>query len=94
MQYFIIHGLTLEEKRFRPSDWAQRLACVLTTFTPRLSKQSHIGYSNYVFPSHIDGVNCVVVDKCLRDIEPLAWKFLLDFAQDNHLQTFERHDRP
>jgi hypothetical protein len=32
-------------------------------------------------------MRCVVVDERLRQIEPLAWKFVQDFARDNQLQT-------
>jgi hypothetical protein len=38
----------------------------------------------------IDGVRCVVVDFRLRDLEPLAWKFVCGFASDNQLQTSEQ----
>ena len=34
VQYLIIHGKTLEGQRFRPSDWAERLAGVLSQFRP------------------------------------------------------------
>ena len=44
-------------------------------------------YSPYVFPRVIDGVRCVVVDERLRDIYPLAWQFVCDFADDNSLQV-------
>jgi len=38
----------------------------------------------------IDGVRGIVVDERLRDLEPLAWKFVVDFATDNHLKTETR----
>ena len=38
----------------------------------------------------IDGVRGIVVDQRLRDPEPLAYKFVVDFAHDNHLKTEER----
>ena len=34
VQHLIIHGKTLEGQRFRPSDWAERLAGVLSHFRP------------------------------------------------------------
>lgn len=82
----IIHGLTLEGHRFRPSDWAERLAGVMSQFRPPSSVGGHLTYSPYVVPRLIDGVRCVVVDARLRELEPLAWKFVVGFAQDNHLQ--------
>ncbi|XQU69699.1 Bacteriophage protein [Cupriavidus sp. H18C1] len=35
------------------------------------------------------GVKCVVVDARLREIEPKALDFVLNFARDNHLQLVE-----
>ncbi|WP_269494231.1 DUF3579 domain-containing protein [Castellaniella sp. S9] len=83
----IIHGTTLEGQRFRPSDWAERLAGVMSQFRPEGSAPNPLSYSPYVTPRVIDGVRCVVVDHRLRRIEPLAWKFVCDFAQSNHLRT-------
>ena len=82
----IIHGLTIEGHRFRPSDWAERLAGVMSQFRPADSLGGHLTYSPYVVPRLIDGVRCVVVDARLRELEPLAWKFVVGFAQDNHLK--------
>jgi len=83
----IIHGVTLTDQRFRPSDWAERLAGVLSQFRPEGSVGGPLTYSPYVVPRFIDGVRCVVVDSRLRDLEPLAWKFVCNFARDNNLKT-------
>src|SRR5690606_32785556 len=82
----VIHGLTEEGQRFRPSDWAERLAGVMSQFRPDGSVGGHLTYSPYVVPRLIDGVRCVVVDARLRELEPLAWKFVVGFALDNKLQ--------
>ncbi len=87
IQHLIIHGVTLEGQRFRPSDWAERLAGVMSQFRPEGSAPSPLSYSPYVMPRVLDGVRCVVVDHRLRQIEPLAWKFVCDFARSNHLRT-------
>src|SRR5690606_33646373 len=80
VQQLVIHGLTLDGQRFRPSDWAERLAGVMSQFRPAGSTGGHLTYSPYVFPVVLDGIRCVVVDHRLRDLEPLAWKFVCDFA--------------
>ena len=87
--YFVILGQTLQGQRFRPSDWAERLAGVMAPYRPPGAGTGPLTYSPYVVPRVIDGVKCVVVDERLRDIEPLAWKFVHDFATDNHLQTLQ-----
>ena len=85
---FVILGETLDGRTFRPSDWAERLAGVMASFRPRKAgMQQHLTYSPYVLPTTHRGVRCVVVDPKLRDIEPMAFTFMLNFAQDNQLKT-------
>jgi len=90
VRQFLIHGVTESGKRFRPSDWAERLAGVMAQFRPPGSRASHLTYSPYVLPVVIDGVRGVVVDQRLRELAPLAYKFVVDFARDNQLKTEER----
>jgi hypothetical protein len=47
-------------------------------------------YSPYAMPVLLNGETCVSVDYRLRNLEPLAWKFAVDFAQSNRLRTTER----
>ena len=87
-----IQGITLEGKTFRPSDWAERLAGAMACFRPdgvRSGISAYIGYSPYCVPRVINGVKCVIVSEALREVEPMAWDFVMNFARDNHLQTSE-----
>ena len=85
-----IQGLTLDGKTFRPSDWADRLAGVMSQFRPGGPQPgSHLSYSPWCVPNVINGVNCVMVHRDLRDAEPMAWDFVLNFARDNNLQVGE-----
>lgn len=88
-QYFI-KGLTLDGRSFRPSDWAERLAGAMSSFRPGGSVGgigAFIGYSPYCEPQLLDGVKCVLVSDALREIEPMAWDFVMNFARDNALQV-------
>ena len=87
-----IQGLTKEGRAFRPSDWAERLAGALSSFRPggpRPGLAAHISYSPYGVPRVINGVKCVIVNEALRDLEPMAWDFVMSFARDNELQVTE-----
>ena len=89
---FYIHGLTLEGRTFRPSDWAERLAGAMSSFRPGGSRGgigAFIGYSPYCVPQLVDGVKCVLVSEALKGIEPMAWDFVMNFARDNALQVAE-----
>ena len=79
---FVIKGVTAEGKPFRPSDWAERLCGVMSAF----GGDHRMQYSPYVQPVTSAGVKCVVVSVGLKEIEPMAWNFLMSFARDNELQ--------
>jgi len=85
-----ILGLTRAGRTFRPSDWAERLAGVMSQFRPGGPQPgSHLGYSPWCVPSSLDGIKCVIVNRDLRDAEPMAWDFCINFARDNDLQVKE-----
>jgi Protein of unknown function (DUF3579) len=86
---FFILGITNQGKQFRPSDWSERLSGAMSCFRPDSGRQSHLHYSQFVRPILIDGIRSVVVDHGLRDIEPLAYHFVMDFAKDNDLQIVD-----
>jgi hypothetical protein len=88
-----IQGITRGGRTFRPSDWAERLAGTMSSFRPGGAGAkgigAHIGYSPYCVPRVINGVKCVIVNEALRDLEPMAWDFVMHFARDNELQVTE-----
>jgi len=87
-----IQGVTLDGRTFRPSDWAERLAGAMSCFRPggmSGGPGAFIGYSPYCTPRVINGVKCVIVSEELKDIEPMAWDFVMNFARDNKLQVAE-----
>ncbi len=89
-EVFIL-GLTHDGKTFRPSDWAERLAGVMSQFRPGGAVPgSHLSYSPWCVPTTALGnVKCVVVHHDLRDHDVLAWDFVMNFARDNGLQVAE-----
>jgi hypothetical protein len=90
---FIILGITHEGRTFRPSDWAERLAGAMSSFRPGAAGKAgigaFIGYSPYCVPTTQGQVKAVIVNEALRDIEPMAWDFVTNFARDNDLRMQE-----
>ena len=85
-----IQGVTHDGRTFRPSDWAERLAGVMSQFRPGGSSPgSHLSYSPWCIPTTMGGIKCVVVNRELEAHEPMAWQFVLNFAKDNDLQVAE-----
>lgn len=84
----LIKGITHDGKTFRPSDWAERLAGVFTCFGP----DQRLCYSPYIRPVTVDNVRCVEVQTKLKEVDPMAFKFLMNFARDNELQVEEQKE--
>jgi len=78
-----IIGETKDGKIFRPSDWAERL-CSLTS---AVGNNKKLKYSQFVHPGRTPGgVKTVTVNPRLHKLDPLAWKFVLNFAKENDLR--------
>jgi hypothetical protein len=90
---FIIQGITKDGRTFRPSDWAERLAGAMSCFRPdgagKAGIGAFIGYSPYCVPTTVGSIKAVIVNEALREIEPMAWDFVTNFARDNELQMRE-----
>ncbi|NWG87431.1 MAG: DUF3579 domain-containing protein [Hydrogenophilaceae bacterium] len=86
----VIRGLTNAGRKFRPSDWAERLCGVFAAVGPDNRTQ----YSAHIFPITREGMYCVVVNRKLEDADPMAFRFLMDFARDNDLQVVEGRHAP
>lgn len=80
----VIQGLTSQGKTFRPSDWAERLCGILSSFD-----SNRLSYHDWVRPILVDNVRCVAVDKKLEQINPAMFHFLMDFAHDNDLRIID-----
>src|SRR5450830_452875 len=85
-----IQGLTQDGKTFRPSDWAERLAGVMSQFRPGGARPgSHMTYSPWCVPTSVSGVRCVIVHTDLHAHNVMAWDFVMNFAKDNELQVHQ-----
>ena len=84
---FLIVGVTAAGRAFRPSDWAERLAGVMSAFQPRgAAMASAFQYSPFAMPGRHGAYPCVRVDPAISAVEPMALSFLFNFARDNDLQ--------
>ncbi|MEN9902363.1 MAG: hypothetical protein RL651_1027 [Pseudomonadota bacterium] len=81
----VIVGRTLDGKKFRPSDWAERLCGVMSAF----GTEKRMKYSPYVSPGEWEGDKCVFIDGILYELSPIAYRFLANFAKDNDLMLVD-----
>lgn len=82
-QDIIIYGTTSNGKVFRPSDWAERLCGILSSF----DKGNRLFYNELVRPILIDKVRSVTIDTRLETLNESMFRFLMDFAADNDLRV-------
>ena len=87
---FVILGVKLDGKPFRPSDWAERLCSTMSCF----GTDRRVEYSPLVRPVNTEGTVGVIVDPKLRELEPNAYQFLMDFAKDNKLSIRPARQAP
>ena len=87
---FYIFGKTTNGKKFRPSDWAERFCGVLSSYKPKGEGLKNINslclsYSPFAQPQNFKGEKVVYVSREIENVEPLAWKFIISFVNDNKL---------
>lgn len=79
----VIRGVTTKGRVFRPSDWAERLASIVS----HVSDDNRLNYSLDVHPVTRAGVRCVVIAIDLERKDARVYQFLMDFARDNDLDV-------
>ncbi len=84
----IINGVTKSGEKFRPSDWAQRLTTAVATCGPG----RRIKFHPKVNMATLEGINCVVIDADLEDEDPMLFRFLVNFGEENNLELTNRAD--
>lgn len=81
-----IVGITHGGKPFRPGDWAERLAGVITLFVKARRPGCSVASTWLAVPFVDEGVRCLNVSGELAEICPEAFDFVMRFAKDNELQ--------
>lgn len=79
---YVIHGVTDEGKKLRPSDWIERISSTLAGFCDK----KKLRYCRSVQPCMIEGEKCLVVARELENIDPVAYDYIMGFARSNHLK--------
>lgn len=82
-----IVGTTLAGKPFRPGDWAERLAGVITLFVKERRPGCSVAATWLAVPFVDGNVRCLNVSGELAEICPEAFEFVMRFAKDNELQV-------
>jgi hypothetical protein len=77
----IIEGMTQSGRKFRPSDWAERMSGALSTF----GRDHRIHYSPLLQPVTIKGVKGIAIDPSLKSVYPEMFTYVMQWARANQL---------
>jgi hypothetical protein len=81
----IIEGITENGKKFRPSDWAERMSGALSTF----GRDQRIKYSPKLQPMTLNGIKCISIDPSLKESHPEMYNYIMQWVNTNHLKVSE-----
>ena len=84
----IIEGTTQTGRKFRPSDWAERMSGALSTF----GRDHRIHYSPLLKPLTINGVKCVAIDPRLEKEHPEMYTYIMGWANNNDLKVYSESE--
>jgi hypothetical protein len=92
--WLLIEGVTADGQVFRPSDWLERLLDTLAHFGDdrRAGQRPYTGPERrhrrvaFLHAQICDGHMCLVVDLRLREANPQAYDFLMEFVCSNRLR--------
>jgi len=90
LKEIFIQSLTRKGKKFRPSDWVDRICSSYATF----GEDRKLRYSPYLKPEMIDGVRCLAVDMQLKITNPEGFDELMQFAEQNQLMVLDEENNP
>jgi hypothetical protein len=82
----MIEGTTQEGRKFRPSDWAERMSGALSTFGP----DQRIRYSPLLQPTTINGTKCIIIDPSMQEHFPEMYVYIMGWANKNDLVVSEQ----
>ena len=79
----VIESVREDGKKFRPSDWIERISANMGTFGP----DHRLHYAESVKPGIVNGEKCLIVDPSLESDNPAAFQYIMNFAQANALRS-------
>ena len=79
--YIIILGQTVEGKKFRPSDWCDRLYSTLRA----LSEEDYEQCKEFVFLVNTDLGKGICLNCELNAVKPILFNFFINFVKSNNL---------
>ncbi len=83
-RYIFVKGQTDDGRKFRPSDWADRLLGCISVYAREETEQFH-QLADTICLTQRDGIRGVLIDRKMAEIEPMMFRFVNNFAASNKL---------
>lgn len=77
----VIHSVAEDGRRFRPSDWIERISAGMARF----GTDRRLRYSDMLHPVMVGDEKCLFVSARLQQSRPQQYAHIMDFAASNHL---------
>ncbi len=78
---YIIEGYTEDGRKFRPSDWIDRIASMGATYD-----MQRLVYSDLLHPELYEGQKCLIIDTALEEQNPGMFEYVMNFVKSNNLK--------
>lgn len=78
---YIIEGYTEDGRKFRPSDWIDRVASMYATYD-----MQRLVYSDMLHPELYEGQKCLIIDTGLEEENPGMFNYVMNFVKTNNLK--------
>ena len=82
--------MTQSGRKFRPSDWAERISGALSYF----GRDQRIRYSPLLQPITVKGIKCISIDPDMQHQYPELYAYLMHWANSNQLNVREIEQEP
>ncbi|NPA71465.1 MAG: DUF3579 domain-containing protein [Gammaproteobacteria bacterium] len=81
---YIIEGVTEAGRKFRPSDWIDRIASMAASYD-----KQRLVYSDLLHPELYEGQKCLIIDMELEIKNPGMFQYVMNFVKSNKLKMTE-----
>jgi len=82
---YIIKGFTEDGRKFRPSDWIDRISSMCASF----GDAHRLVYSDLLHPELFEGQKCLMIDTELEIKNPNMFNYVMNFVKSNGLQMHQ-----
>ena len=81
---YVIEGYTEDGRKFRPSDWIDRISSMGASY-----EMHRLVYSDMLHPELYNGQKCLIIDMALEKSNPGMFQYVMNFVKSNGLRMTE-----